>query len=104
MEATTLERKKVTFAKWDPAEIIETKETAIVFLEEALEENDPDFILRTVGHIVRSRGMARVARELGLDRKGLYKSLAPDGNPSFRTVFRLIDLLGLQLKVERKSA
>jgi probable addiction module antidote protein len=48
--------------------------------------------------------MSQIARELGLDRKGLYKSLAPDGNPSFRTVFKLLDLLGLRVRVEPKSA
>ena len=97
-------KEKVTFKKWDPAEIIDTKETVIAFLEGALEENDPDFLLETIGHIARSKGMAQIARELNLDRKGLYKSLAPDGNPSFKTVFKLLDLLGLRVKLEQKSA
>jgi len=96
--------KKVTFSKWDPAELITTRERVIAFLEEALEENDPDFLLETIGHIARSKGMAQIARELNLDRVGLYKSLAPDGNPSFKTVFRLLDLLGLRLKMELKTA
>jgi len=96
--------KKVTFSKWDPAELITTKERVIAFLEEALEENDPDFLLETIGHIARSKGMAQIARELNLDRVGLYKSLAPNGNPSFKTVFKLLDLLGLRLKMELKSA
>jgi len=100
----TAVKEKVTFEDWDPADDIETKEDIVALLGVALEENDPEFLLSIVGDITRSRGMARVARELGLDRKGLYKSLAPDGNPSFKTVFRLLDLLGLQIKVERKSA
>jgi len=102
MEAAV--KEKITFAKWDPAEVITTKECAIVFLEEALRENDPDMLLSVVGDIVRSKGMAKIARELKLDRKGLYKALTPDGNPSFRTVFKLLDLLGLQIKLEQKSA
>jgi len=96
--------KKVTFSKWDPAEIITTKGRVIAFLEEALEENDPDFLLETIGHIARSKGMAQIAKELNLDRVGLYKSLAPDGNPSFKTVYRLFDILGLRMKLEQKSA
>ena len=97
-------QKKVAFAKWDPAEIIETKEDVIAFLEGALEENDPDFLLRTLGHIARSKGMAKIAKELNIDRAGLYKSFAPDGNPSFKTVFKLLDFLGLRIRVEQKSA
>ena len=100
----TAVKEKITFAKWDPAEVIDTKEDVIAFLEGAIEDNDPDFLLETVGHIARSKGMAKIARELNLDRKGLYKALAPDGNPSFRTVFKLLDLLGLQVKIEPKTA
>ncbi len=100
----TATQEKVTFEKWDPAKYINTKERVIVFLEGALEENDPDFLLRTVNNIARSKGMSQIAKELGVSRKGLYKSLAPDGNPSFKTVFKLLDILGLRLKVEPKSA
>jgi len=100
----TKAKKKVTFSKWDPAEVITTKERVIAFLEEALEENDPDFLLETIGHIARSKGMAQIAREMNLDRVGLYKSLSPDGNPSFKTIYKLFDILGLQMKLEQKSA
>jgi len=96
--------KKVTFSKWDPAELITTKGRVIAFLEEALEENDPDFLLETIGHIARSKGMAQIAKELNIDRAGLYKSLAPDGNPSFKTIYKLFDILGLRMKLEQKSA
>jgi probable addiction module antidote protein len=100
----TKTKEKITFSDWDPAEIIDTKEDVVSFLEVALEENDPDFLLRTIDHIARSKGMTQIARELGVTRKGLYKSLAPDGNPSFKTVFKLLDILGLQMKLEKKSA
>ena len=101
MKATTIE--KVTFAKWDPAEVLTTKGRVIAYLEAALEENDPDFLLSAIGDIARSKGMTQVARELNIDRKGLYKALAPDGNPSFKTIFKLIDLLGFQLSVKQKA-
>jgi probable addiction module antidote protein len=102
METKT--KKKVTFAKWDPAEYINTKEAVMAHIEAALEENDPDFLLKTLGHIARSKGMAQIAKELNLDRKGLYKALAPKGNPSFKTVFKLFAILGLQVRLEQKSA
>ncbi|MCL1912202.1 MAG: hypothetical protein FWG13_08350, partial [Leptospirales bacterium] len=49
--------------------------------------------------IARSKGITKIARELKLDRAGIYKALSPDGNPSFKTIFKLIDILGLQLKL-----
>jgi probable addiction module antidote protein len=91
-------------SQWDPAEFIDTKEDVIAFLEAALEEGDMEFLLTTMGHIARSEGMAQIARELGVTREGLYKSLSPAGNPSFETVLKLLDILGFRLKIERKSA
>jgi len=98
----TSTKKEVTFAKWDPAEVIETKEDVIAFLEEALEENDPEFLLKTIGYIARSKGMTQIARELNLNREGLYTALSPQGNPSFITIARVLDNLGFQLSVKQK--
>jgi probable addiction module antidote protein len=97
-------KKTVTFSDWNPADDIETKEDVISLLEVTLEENDPDFLLSVIGDIARSKGMTQIAREMNLDRKGLYKSLAPDGNPSFKTVFKLLDILGYRITLEQKSA
>jgi probable addiction module antidote protein len=91
-------------AKWDPAEFIDTKEDVIAHLEVALEEGDMDFLLKTVGYIARSEGMAQIARELGVTREGLYKSLSPTGNPSFETVLKLLNILGFRLRIEQKAS
>jgi probable addiction module antidote protein len=89
---------------YDPAEYIETKEDVIAFLEGALEENDPEFLLETIGHIARSKGMAQIAKELNIDRAGLYKSFSPDGNPYFFTVVKVLDNLGFRLSIQQKQA
>jgi probable addiction module antidote protein len=96
--------KKITTHKWDPAEVIETREDVIVFLEGALEEDDPEFLFRIIGYIARSKGMTQIARELNLNREGLYTALSPQGNPSFTTVMRVLDNLGFRLSVQLKKA
>ncbi|MDR2259052.1 MAG: putative addiction module antidote protein [Treponema sp.] len=50
----------------------------------------------------RSKGMVQIARELNLNRKGLYKSFSEKGNPSFLTVVKVLDNLGFRLRVEQK--
>jgi len=102
METAVKTKKRETFAKYDPAEYIETKEDVIAFLEGALEENDPEFLFKTIGYIARSKGMAQIARELNLNREGLYTALSPQGNPSFITIARVLDNLGFQLSVKQK--
>jgi probable addiction module antidote protein len=96
--------EKIKTSKWDPSEEIETKEDVIAYLEVALEENDPAFLLKTIGYIARSKGMAQLARELNLNREGLYESLSPTGNPSFITVMKVVDNLGFQLNIQQKKA
>jgi probable addiction module antidote protein len=90
--------------EWDVAEILDTKEDVIACLEVALAEGNTQFLFETLGSLTRAKGMAQIARELGVTREGLYKSLSPDGHPSFETVFKLMDILGLRLKMELKSA
>jgi probable addiction module antidote protein len=99
-----MKEEKVTVAEWNPADYIETQDDVIAHLECALEENDPEFILKTIGHIARSKGMAQIAGKLNVDSAGLYRSFSDGGNPSFKTVFMLLDTLGFCLKIERKVA
>jgi probable addiction module antidote protein len=96
--------EKVTVKDWDPAEYIETKEDVIACLEAALEENDPEFLLSTIGDIARSKGMTKIAQELNLNREGLYKSFSPEGNPSFLTVVKVLNNLGFGLSIHQKKA
>jgi probable addiction module antidote protein len=96
--------EKATFEKWDPADDIETKEDVIATLEAALEENDPEFFFSVIGDIARSRGMAQLAKELNLDRAGLYRAFSEKGNPSFLTVLKVLDILGFRLRVEQKAS
>jgi probable addiction module antidote protein len=93
---------KVTVSDWDPAEIIETKEDVVAFLDGSLQEDDPEFLLKTIGHIARSKGMAHLARELNLNRKGLYKAFSEKDNPSFLTVVKVLDNPGFRLRVEQE--
>jgi probable addiction module antidote protein len=95
--------KKVTFSKYDTAEIIKDKKHAIAFLEFALEENDPKNLLRIVDAITRSKAMIKIAKQKKLDYKDLYESLSPDGNPSFETIFKLLDILKLRIKLAPKN-
>ena len=90
-------------SKWDMGEFIDTKEDAIAHLAVALEENDAEFLLDVIGALARSEGMTQIAHELGVTREGLYKSLAPTGNPSFETVLKLLDILGFRLRIEQKE-
>ena len=96
--------EKEIFEEWDPADDIETSEDVIAVLEAALEENDPEFLLSVIGDIARSKGMLKLAKDLNLDRRGLYRAFSPDGNPYFLTVVKVLDNLGFKLSIKQKQA
>ena len=75
---------------WDAADHLKTKENIAAYLEAALEEGDPSLVVAALGDI---------ARETGLGRESLYKSLSNRGNPEFATVLKVLQALGLRLQV-----
>ena len=48
--------------------------------------------------------MTQIARDTGMAREALYRALSPDGNPSFGTVLRVMNALGIALTVAPRSA
>jgi probable addiction module antidote protein len=99
-----MDEEKVSFENWDLADDVETKEDLIGIIEAALEENDPEFFLSVIGDLARSKGMAQLARELNMDRAGLYRAFSPEGNPYFLTVVKVLDNLGFTLSIHQKQA
>lgn len=95
--------RKETFAQFDSADYLRTESDIAAYLRACLDEagDDPSFVVQALGTIARAKGMSGLARKTGLTREGLYKALSQDGNPSFGTVYRVIQALGLRLNVAR---
>ena len=53
--------------------------------------------------MAKARGMGQVAKEAGVGRESLYKSLGKEGNPSFRTIVKVVNALGGRIVVESMS-
>ena len=89
---------------WDSAEYLKTDRDIAAYLDACVREagDDPAFLAHALGVVARAHNMSQLARDTGLTREGLYKSLAADGNPSFATVLKVATALGL--KISFKSA
>ena len=102
MKATSRNSKpNLETLPYDVAEQLRTPEEMAAYLEAWLEEapDDVSGIARALGDIARAKGMSAVARETGLSRESLYKSLSEDGNPSLATVLKVAKALGLRFRV-----
>ena len=93
---------KIKLRKWDSAEHLKTDEDIALYLDACLEEagDDPAFIAKALGNIARARGMSQLARDTGLGRESLYKALSGEGNPSFATILKVINALGVKLHAQ----
>jgi probable addiction module antidote protein len=91
--------KKTVTTKFDVAEHLRTPEEMAAYLEVCMEEanGDASLIAKALGDITRAKGMTQVARDAGLSRESLYKALSGERSPSFDTILKVIDALGLQL-------
>jgi probable addiction module antidote protein len=89
---------------FDAAAFIDTPEDAAEFLADAFESGDPGVINAAIGAVARAKGMSELAKEAGLSRPSLYRSLSEDGHPEFATVMKILGALGMTLKVAPASA
>lgn len=71
------------------------------YLEIALEASaeDPTAVPRALGMIARSQNMSELARRVGMSRDGLYKALSADGNPTWSTILKVTNTLGLRFEL-----
>ena len=95
-------RKSVETSLYAVAEHLRTPQEMAAYLDAWLSEAPEDVagIARALGDIARAKGMTSVARDSGLSRESLYKSLHEDGNPSLATVLKVARALGLRLHAQ----
>jgi probable addiction module antidote protein len=82
---------------------VRTDEELAAEINAALATGDPASIVDALGNIAKARGMSQVAKDTGLARESLYRSLGAGGNPEFNTVLKVITSMGLRLMVSRAS-
>ena len=90
-------------SKWDMADNIKSAEDVMIYLSTVLEMGEPADVINVIGAIARSKGMTKLAKEVGVSREALYTSLSENGNPSFITVLNILRSMGIVLKAEKTT-
>jgi probable addiction module antidote protein len=89
-----------TITTFDIAEHLETDADIQEFLREAANAGDASDFIHALAIAAKAKGMTEVAKQAGVTRASLYKSLADDGNPRFDTVYKVCRALGVKLHAD----
>ena len=89
---------------YDPAVDLQSDEAIAVFMEQAFKTEDAGYIAHALGVVARAKGMTKIARETGLAREQLYKSLSEDGNPTLETTLAVLKAIGFEMTGKRHAA
>ena len=86
---------------WDPAGSLTAQEARDDYLKaclaDAQEDNSPSLFAAALGDVARAIGMSDVAKNAGLTREALYKSLTEKGDPKLSTILSVMKALGYTL-------
>jgi probable addiction module antidote protein len=82
---------------FDPAEGLTSDDAVAAFMQEAFKTEDAGYIAHALGVVARAKGMTQIAKETGLSREQLYRSLSETGNPTLKTTIAVMKALGIAL-------
>ena len=94
--------RKLQTRRWDSAEHLKTDQDMVDYLDACLAEagDDAAYVAHALGVVARAKGMTQLARDTGLGRESLYKALSGEGNPSFATILKVMQALGVKLHAD----
>lgn len=95
---------KIKTRPFEMANYLRDEHDVAEYLSQVLQDGDPTELACALGSIARARGMTQLAKDTGLSRESLYRSLSGERAPSSDTLFKVLKALGLQLSVRPAKA
>ncbi len=93
-----MKKIKITkLKKFDILDHIKTEEDMKMYLQICIEEDGIKGFQHALGVIAKAKGMNEIAKETGLSRQNLYKSLSENANPRVDTLEKVAKALGMKL-------
>jgi probable addiction module antidote protein len=92
--------RKLGIRPFDAAEYLRGEADVAAYLEASLAYDDSRQLAAALGDVARARGMTKLARDTGMSRETLYRSLSAEGNPELATLSKALRAFGLRLSVQ----
>jgi probable addiction module antidote protein len=94
-----MKKKNLTYKPFDAATYLDNDEVIAEYLSAAAEDPNPDVFVAALGDVAKARGMAQIAKDSGLGRESLYKTLSAGAHPRFETIKSVLHALGVKFTV-----
>ena len=94
-------KKKATYKPFDAAAYLDKDAVIVIaeYLSAAAEDPNPDVFVAALGDVAKARGIAQIAKDSGLGRESLYKTLSAGAHPRFETINSVLHALGVKFAV-----
>jgi probable addiction module antidote protein len=87
------------YATFDISDYLDDDGVIAEYLSAAAEDPNPDVLLAAISNVAKATGMAKVAKDAGLGRESLYKTLAPGSHPRYETISAILRALNMHVVV-----
>ncbi len=91
-------------SRFDIADYLDSNEMIAEYLNEVLADGNDSDVVTAIGHVAKSIGITKIARETGLSRPSLYKALSEGSKPQFETIMKVLRAIGGQIKINPVNA
>lgn len=99
---TGLSMSDLEVSDFDSAEFLTDEETIAAYLTASFESGDQNEFIQALNIVARARGMTQLAKDTGLPRESLYKTLSGSSKPRFDTIAKISSALGLNISFTPK--
>lgn len=89
----------IKISTFDVTEHLDNEEVIAEYLAAALEDSNPDVFIAALADVAKARGITQLAKDTGLGRESLYKTLSPGSKPRFETIVKIAKALGVPLGI-----
>ena len=79
---------------------LQNNEFLCEYINNAIEENDLEYLKIALGDVTRALGVADIASKTDISRQSIYQMLSKEGNPSVKSLFQILKSLGLTVRIE----
>jgi probable addiction module antidote protein len=94
-----MKRKKTAYKPFDAAAYLDNDAVVAGYLSAASEDPNPEVFAAALGNVAKSRRMAQIAKDAGLGRESLYKTLRAGAHPRFETINSVLHARGVKFAV-----